>query len=269
MTFDIDSIEDETLKAGMQEFLQAQLEGQKATLTEELSGKYTSDIEALQNNSKKILAEKAEEEKRRKQLEGMFGDKTPEQVAEILSGFESDEDAVLLQNGELDKYKQRVAERERTAAAALVEQEAQKTAAEKERSEAYLQQSEQYKKQIHDLTVGTAITSAFIAAGGKKNEKAQEYVSLEAQRWWSINADGKKECRDPATGELVKGKTGLITEAEWVQEKYRPNADFMFEGVQGSGAGGSNQPGNIPFKDLNPQQQADFISEHGVEAALA
>lgn len=262
MTFDINAIEDESLKSGIQEYLSEQLKANESTLTEKIEGKYKSDIEALQGNSKKLLEEKATEAEKRKNLEAIFGERKPEEVAEMLKRFESDEDAALLQAGKLDEFKKRIAERERTAGQALVEQEAQaRTAAE--------QQAAQFKQQIHDLTVGSAIKSAFVASGGVKEEKAQEYAAIEASRWWSINEDGQKECRDPATGDLVKGKTGLITEAEWVQEKFRPTAPFLFEGVTGSGSKGGTGKTSKPFNELSMEEQSALVDEIGLEAAMA
>ena len=262
MTFDINAIEDPALKEGVQSYLNEQLKAHESTLTQSIEGKYKADIEALQGNSKKLLEEKASEAEKRKNLEAIFGERKPEEVAEMLKRFESDEDAALLQEGKLDEFKKRIAERERTAGQALVEQEAEKrTAAE--------QQAAMFKQQIHDLTVGSAIKSAFVASGGVKEEKAQEYAAIEASRWWSINEDGEKECRDPKTGDLVKGKTGLITESEWVQEYFRPTASFLFEGVQGSGASGGTAKASKPFNQLSIEEQSALVDEVGLEAAMA
>lgn len=262
MTFDINSIEDESLKSGIQEYLSEQLKANETTLTQTLEGKFKADIDALKGNSQKLLGEKTAEEEKRKSLEAIFGERKPEEVAEMLKRFESDEDAALLQAGKLDEFKKRIAERERTAGQALVEQEAEKrTAAET--------QAAQFKQQIHDLTIGSAIKSAFVASGGVKEEKAQEYAAIEASRWWSINADGEKECRDPSTGELVKGKAGLMTEAEWVQEVYRPSAPFLFEGVQGSGSKGGSGKTSKPFNEMSLAEQSALVEEIGLEAAMA
>ena len=263
MSFDINTIEDETLKSGIQEFLDSQLKAQESTITETIESKYKKDLEALQNNSKKLLGEKSEEAEKRKSLEAIFGQRKPEEVAEMLKRFESDEDAALLQSGNLDEFKQRITERERVAHESLIAQEAEaRTAAE--------QQAEQYKQRIHELTIGTSIKSAFMASGGEEAESAQQYAADEAAKWWSINADGEKECRDPKTGDLVKGKAGLITEAEWVQEVLRPRSPFMFKGVKGSGASGSEgSSGGKAFKDMTIEEQSARVDEVGLEAAMA
>ncbi len=220
------------------------------------------DRAGLETNKQQVLDELKKERESRKKMEGTlaslqsaFGERTPEDVREMMDRLENDEMARLAAEGKTDE---------------LLKKHRERWEADKKSEIAALQ------KQIDDLEKGkqdleTKLTQELIdnramAAATKAGviPDSLEVVKMLAKHQWQLE-DGQPVLRDQK-GEIVTGKSGAITFDEWAAEKLQESHPYLFPQPAGSGAPGASGKGQTktnPWKkdQFNRTEQARITRE--------
>jgi len=228
----------------------------------ELQASFQQQIAGLEESKNKLLSEKKVATDESRALKDVIGERDPAEVAKTLRALDDSEAMAFLKSGDIDKYNAKVTERVRAEA------DAERQAKEQMISERDQRIAEQDAR-IHKLTIHGDLLKAFRANGGKETEAAQEFATTLADRYWSVNEKGEKEVRDPKTGNLLMGKGGMMTEAEFCQQILRRDADLLFEPVQGSGASGGSGTTTKKYSEMSAAERGAFAAEHGDEALAA
>lgn len=260
MALDLDNPE---VKSEIDKLLNEKLTEQKQHLESEFNSAIAERINGIEKKNKELLSEKKAEQARARAYAEAVKNKPPEEVAEMYAEIEKNQLEQHLKKGEMDAYNSRIVERDRAQAEAVINEL-------KSKYETVEQQAEKYKSRVEELTISQSLKDEFIAAKGKTDKAAQKYMLVAAQEIWKINEDGVEEARDPETGELLKGKTGLLTKSEWIQDYLKVESPFLFDGVSGSGAtGGSSKLAHKSKDKMSDDERVAFIIEHGSEAYAA
>lgn len=253
-------LENPEVKSEIDSLVEERLQAQRAELETEFSTTLAEKVTGLERKTKELLGEKKSEQGEKKALLKALGGRDPEVVSKLLEQIDRAELGDLLEKGDLETYNKRITERLKT------ESEAQ-LATERTRAEQLEAQAKAYKSRVEELEINQGLQGEFIAAKGRSDQAAQRFMLAAAKDVWKVNEEGQVEARDPVSGELIKGKNGLLTQGEWIQDYLRVEAPFLFEGVVGSGAAGGTSKGSTKSRtQMSADEKVAFISEHGAEA---
>lgn len=177
----------------------------------------------LANKNTEFLNETRNLKEKVKKWDGL----DPENVRSLLNRFDQDEELKLISEG---KHEEVIKKRTERIGA---EYKSQITAKDEELT-GLRAENEGYRSQVQKLVIDGASVTAFIKEGGR--ESAVEDIQLRASRAFKVEK-GEAIMRD-ANNDIVAGKNGPLTIAEWV-EGLRETAPHLFAESNGAGAGGN------------------------------
>jgi hypothetical protein len=206
--------------------------GDKDKSAEDVTVLKTS-IQKLEEKNNQLLEENRRVKDSLKPWEGL----DPNRIKNLLTQLEGDEEMKLISEGKHDEVIKKRTEK-------LQAQHQSQLEALSGEVTTYKTELEKTKSQVQKLLIDNTAVTAFVKAGGL--ETAVEDVVLRATREFKIE-DGTPIKRD-AKGEIVRGKDGPITLAEWA-EKLRETAPHLFPGSSGANSNGNRGSGGNTIDD--------------------
>jgi len=177
----------------------------------------------LKSKNDELLTKVSDSKAALKAWEGL----DPEAVRGVLSKFENDEELKLISEGKHSEAWDRRLEKVNATHQSQIDQVTTSNTT-------LSTQLEASQSQVRDLLVNQQAISSFISEKGLDTATAD--VVLRAKGAFVIE-EGVPIARD-AKGEIIRGKEGPITIAEWVTS-LKETAPHLFPGSQGAGTGGS------------------------------
>lgn len=227
-------------------------------LESEIKGKFSSELESVVKKKDELLSEAKKAKQDLSDFRSQFGSRSPEELKELAQKLENQELSKLVEDGDLDSYNRRITER------LSVDYEAKLEAAQAER-QSVEERLNQQNETIKQLRIDDVMKNYFIELDGEPG--AIDDMLGRARRTWDLDEDNKIVARDGE--DLIKGKNGLMTPEEWMQDVLKVNAQHLFKRPQGSGANGSGPNGSPTTKSkstMTPDEKAAFINDFGAES---
>lgn len=198
-----------------------------AKLVAELE-EYKKSAQATARKNQELLDELKKSRESLKQYEGI----DPEHVRNILSKFENDEDMKLIAAGKYDEVIKKRTEKVQAELGGKLK--TLEEALESERAS-----KKELEERIAKFQIDTNLGQLFLTEGGQKT--ALEDFNYRARKIWKLEGDELVPRNEK--GEILNGKNGILTPAEWL-ENMRSEAPHLFVASVGSNSNGNR--GNGP-----------------------
>jgi hypothetical protein len=263
------------LKAVLSEEEHGKLEASEQEFyTKNDKGNYVANVEGVEDVTglKSALGSEREQNKTNKNqirdLEGKL--KTwegydPEEVKAAVEQSRALKDKKLISEGKIDEL---VAQRTERAVADF---ESQKKAFNAE-LEKVTGERDSFKNKLHSVLIDNKISEVATKPEIGVLPQALPDVTVRVRKIFKVNEEGKLEPRD-SEGNLIFGKTpNEPLTLEECLTSLRGEAAHLFQASEGGGAGGIK--GGMPLSkkkrsEMNDDEKAKFLHEHGQEAYLA
>ena len=206
-------------------FTQEQFDAKIAEIT--AANKDTAD-QSLKAKNQELLTKLTEAKTRA----NAFGDLDPENVKNMFKQFEQNEELKLISEGKHEEVIHKRVEKKEAEFESTVK-------GLNEKLEALTKENLTAKEQVKTLLIDSSIVSEFISQGGSKD--AIEDIKYRAKAVFDVE-DGVAVPRNDK-GELLVGKTGTMTQQEWVAN-LKETAKHLFSPSQGAGGTGNRGEGH-------------------------
>ncbi len=218
-----------------------------------------SQIQAVNSKNGELLGKLKSNKSRADEYETSFGGLSSEEVAELVTNVQTDENAKLAAEGKFDEAFAKAATKERMRFDAELKTK-------QEEIEEAAKVSKGYKDKVEQLVVRDRVKDAFIKSGGLP--ETVDYIEYLSRSTWSLGEDNTMEARDPY-GALVQGKKGDLQIDEWVDDM-RSKHSHCWPVIKGSGAIG-NKGGSASTKawgKMTSAEQVVYLQNHNYQAPV-